>query len=396
MKIFRKGILDWFILSYLMTYAQKSLKLHEKYQGKISIISKVPLENKDELSTFYSPGVAAPCLEIAKNPQMAYRYTMKKNTIAIISDGSAVLGLGNIGALAGLPVMEGKAILFKKFGNVDAIPLVVDTQDPDEIIKFVEQVSPNFWGINLEDIAAPKCFYIEEALKNRLNIPVFHDDQHGTAIVVLAGLINAVKLKNQTLEEQKIVISWAGAAAIAIWKLLHKAGVQEILFVDSKGIISPDREDLNEYKKEVLSFSKNQTSWTLLDALKGRSVFIGVSKGNLLKAEDLKTMDKDPIIFALANPDPEISPEEAQKGGAFIVATWRSDYPNQINNLLAFPGIFRGALDAGITQITDEHKLAAAYALAKKVKNLSVDHILPSVFEEGIADAVSEAVKKIG
>ena len=357
-----------------MNYSQHSLELHAKYQGKISIISKVPLETKDDLSTFYSPGVAAPCLEIAKNPPMAYRYTMKKNTIAIISDGSAVLGLGNIGALAGLPVMEGKAILFKKFGSVDAIPLVVDTQDPDEIIKFVEQVAPNFWGINLEDIAAPKCFYVEEELKQRLN---------------------AVALKNQTLAEQKVLISGAWAAAIAIGKLLHKAGVQDIVFVDSKGIISPDREDLNEYKKEVLSFSKNQTSWTLLDGLKGRSVFIGVSKGNLLKAKDLKDMDEKPIIFALANPDPEISPEEAQKGGAFIVATGRSDYPNQINNLLAFPGIFRGALDAVISQITDEHKLAAAYALAKKVKSLSVDHILPSVFEEWIADAVADAVKKV-
>lgn len=357
--------------------------------------TKVPLETLEELSTFYSPWVAAPCREIAEHPEKVNLYTAKKNTIAIISDGSAVLGLGNIGALAGLPVMEGKAILFKKFGNVDAIPLVVDTQDPDEIIKFVEQVAPNFWGINLEDITAPKCFYVEEELKKRLNIPVFHDDQHGTAIVVLAGLMNAVALKNQTLAEQKVLISGAWAAAIAIGKLLHKAGVQDIVFVDSKGIISPDREDLNQYKKEVLSFSKNQTSWTLLDGLKERSVFIGVSKGNLLKAEDLNQMDEKPIIFALANPDPEISPEEAQKWGAFIVATGRSDYPNQINNLLAFPGIFRGALDAGISQITDEHKLAAAYALAKKVKSLSVDHILPSVFEEWIADAVAEAVKKI-
>ena len=378
-----------------MDYTQHSLALHEKYQGKISIISKVPLGTKDDLSTFYSPGVAAPCLEIAKNPQMAYRYTMKKNTIAIISDGSAVLGLGNIGAEAWLPVMEGKAILFKKFWGVNAVPLVIKTQDPDEIIQFVENIAPSFWGINLEDIAAPKCFYVEEELKKRLNIPVFHDDQHGTAIVVLAGLMNAVALKNQTLEEQKVIISGAWAAAIAIGKLLHKAGVQDIVFVDSKGIISPDREDLNQYKKEVLSFSKNQTSWTLLDGLKERSVFIGVSKGNLVKAEDLKQMDEKPIIFALANPDPEITPEEAQKGGAFIVATGRSDYPNQINNLLAFPGIFRGALDAGISQITDEHKLAAAYALAKKVKNLSVDHILPSVFEEWIADAVAEAVKSV-
>ena len=378
-----------------MNYNQQSLELHATYQGKWEMNTKVPLETLEELSTFYSPWVAAPCREIAEHQEKVNLYTAKKNTIAIISDGSAVLGLGNIGAEAWLPVMEGKAILFKKFWGVNAVPLVIKTQDPDEIIQFVENIAPSFWGINLEDIAAPKCFYVEEELKKRLKIPVFHDDQHGTAIVVLAGLMNAVALKNQTLEEQKVLISGAWAAAIAIGKLLHKAGVQDIVFVDSKGIISPDREDLNQYKKEVLSFSKNQSSWTLLDGLKGRSVFIGVSKGNLLKAEDLKMMDKNPIIFALANPDPEITPEEAQKGGAFIVATGRSDYPNQINNLLAFPGIFRGALDAGISQITDEHKLAAAYALAKKVKNLSVDHILPSVFEEGIADAVADAVKKV-
>ncbi len=378
-----------------MNYDQQSLELHAKYQGKWEMNTKVPLETLEELSTFYSPWVAAPCREIAEHSEKVNLYTAKKNTIAIISDGSAVLGLGNIGAEAGLPVMEGKAILFKKFWGVNAVPLVIKTQDPDEIIQFVENIAPSFWGINLEDIAAPKCFYVEEELKKRLNIPVFHDDQHGTAIVVLAGLMNAVALKNQTLAEQKVIISGAWAAAIAIGKLLHKAGVQDIVFVDSKGIISPDREDLNQYKKEVLSFSKNQTSWTLWDGLKGRSVFIGVSKGNLLKAEDLKQMDEKPIIFALANPDPEITPEEAHKGGAFIVATWRSDYPNQINNLLAFPGIFRGALDAGITQITDEHKLAAAYALAKKVKNLSIDHILPSVFEEWIADAVAEAVKSV-
>ncbi len=378
-----------------MNYSQHSLELHAKYQGKWEMNTKVSLETLEELSTFYSPWVAAPCREIAEHPEKVNLYTAKKNTIAIISDGSAVLGLGNIGAEAWLPVMEGKAILFKKFWGVNAVPLVIKTQDPDKIIQFVENIVPSFWGINLEDIAAPKCFYVEEELKKRLNIPVFHDDQHGTAIVVLAGLMNAVALKNQTLAEQKVLISGAWAAAIAIGKLLHKAGVQDIVFVDSKGIISPDREDLNQYKKEVLSFSKNQTSWTLLDGLKGRSVFIGVSKGNLLKAEDLKNMDEKPIIFALANPDPEISPEEAQKGGAFIVATGRSDYPNQINNLLAFPGIFRGALDAGISQITDEHKLAAAYALAKKVKSLSVDHILPSVFEEWIADAVAEAVKKV-
>ena len=378
-----------------MNYDQQSLELHAKYQGKWEMNTKVSLETLEELSTFYSPWVAAPCREIAEHPEKVNLYTAKKNIIAIISDGSAVLGLGNIGAEAWLPVMEGKAILFKKFWGVNAVPLVIKTQDPDEIIQFVENIAPSFWGINLEDIAAPKCFYVEEELKKRLNIPVFHDDQHGTAIVVLAGLMNAVALKNQTLAEQKVLISGAWAAAIAIGKLLHKAGVQDIVFVDSKGIISPDREDLNQYKKEVLSFSKNQTSWTLLDGLKGRSVFIGVSKGNLLKAEDLKQMDEKPIIFALANPDPEITPEEAQKGGAFIVATWRSDYPNQINNLLAFPGIFRGVLDAGISQITDEHKLAAAYALAKKVKNLSVDHILPSVFEEWIADAVAVAIQEI-
>ena len=378
-----------------MDYFKKSLEIHQKYKGKISMQSKVPLETMEDLSISYSPGVAAPCLEIANNQSEAYRYTSKSNTVAIISNGSAVLWLGNIWAQAWLPVMEGKAILFKKFANIDAIPLMVDSQNIDEIVRFVEMVSPTFWGINLEDIAAPQCFEIEEKLKKKLKIPVFHDDQHGTAIVVLAGLINALKLKQESLEEQKIVISWAGAAALAIGKLLRKAWAKDIVFVDSKGVISSHREDLNPYKKEVIPYNMQQISWNLKDALVGRTVFIWVSKGDILQAEDLSLMEQNPIVFALANPIPEISPENAKKGGAFIVATGRSDYPNQVNNVLAFPWVFRGALDAKIIQITDEHKLSAAYALAESVQNLNPEHILPSIFDEWVTKVVADSIKNL-
>ncbi|MDR2540250.1 MAG: NADP-dependent malic enzyme [Candidatus Peribacteria bacterium] len=396
-------------------YGQLALQAHLQYKGKLETHSKVPLTTAEDLSTFYSPGVAAPCLEIEKNPASVYDLTRKSNTIAIVSDGSAVLGLGNIGGLAGLPVMEGKAILFKEFGDVDAIPIVLSTQDPDEVIKAVEAIAPTFGGINLEDISAPNCFYIETELKKRLNIPVFHDDQHGTAIVVLAGLINALKLRQekQTSQntvgiglapirskntpirsKQKIVISGAGAAAIAIGKLLHQAGATNIIFTDSKGVISSQRSDLNPFKKEVLPFNLHDVAGTLQDALQGADIFIGVSKGNLLKAEDIHSMATDPIIFALANPTPEIMPDEAKSAGAFIIATGRSDFPNQVNNVLAFPGIFRGALDARLPQITDAHKVAAAEALASYIQSPNVDHILPSALDKGVAKVIAEAVMK--
>lgn len=291
--------------------------------------------------------------------------------------------------------MEGKAILFKAYGNVDAIPLVLNTQDPDEIIKIVEAVAPTFGGINLEDIAAPNCFYIESELKKMLNIPVFHDDQHGTAIVVLAGLINALKLKKADLASQKIVVSGAGAAALAIGKLLHHAGATNIIFVDSKGIVSPDRSDLNQYKQEVLAYNRDQLPGSLQDALQGADVFVGVSKADLLTVQDIKTMNVDPIIFALANPNPEIHPDLAREAGAFVVATGRSDFPNQVNNVLAFPGIFRGALDARLPQIEEKHKIAAAHALANYLERPERDHILPSALDKGVALAVAEAVKNI-
>ena len=376
-----------------MDYNQRSLELHKKYHWKLATQSKVNLDTLDDLATYYSPWVAAPCIEIKNNEEKAYEYTWKSNTVAVISDWSAVLGLWNIWAIAWLPVMEWKAILFKKFWNIDAIPLVINTQDPDEIIKCIESIAPSFWGINLEDIAAPKCFYIESELKKRLNIPVFHDDQHWTAIVVLAGIINALKLKNEELETQKIVISWAWAAALAIWKLLRKAWAKNIIFSDSKGIISKDRQDLNEYKKEIVSFNTENINWKLQNALKNADILIGVSKWNLITADDIKTMNNKPIIFALANPTPEITPEEAKKWWAYIIATWRSDYPNQVNNVLVFPGIFRGALDAHIPQITDKDKLNVAYTLAECVNNLNEENILPSALQEWIVEKIADTIK---
>ena len=373
-------------------YNKESLKLHKNHHWKLATQPKVELENMDDLSIYYSPGVAAPCIEIDKDPKKAYDYTWKSNSVAVISDWSAILGLWNLWALAWLPVMEWKAILFKKFWNIDAVPIVIKTQDPDEIINVVEQIAPSFGGINLEDIAAPKCFYIESELKKRVNIPVFHDDQHGTAIVVLAWIINALKLKNWELKDQKIVIAWAGAAATAIWKLLWKAWAQNIIFSDSKGIISTSRNDLNQYKQEVIKFNKDDISWTLKDALKWADIFIGASKWNILTADDIKTMNSKPVIFALANPTPEISPEEAKKWGAYIIATGRWDYPNQVNNVLVFPGIFRGALDARISQINEEHQILAAQTLALCVKNLSVDSILPTALQTDIVEKIAKAI----
>lgn len=378
-----------------MDYNKESLIKHKELHWKIEIKSKVKLETMEDLSTFYSPWVAAPCLEIANDEKKAYDYTWKNNTVAVISDWSAVLWLWNIGGLAWLPVMEGKAMLFKEFWNIDAVPIVLSTQEPDEIINVIKQIAPNFWGINLEDIAAPKCFYIEEELKKRLNIPVFHDDQHWTAIVVLAGIYNALKLKNTELRSQKIVISWAWAAAIAIGKLLRKAWATNIIFWDSKWLLCSSRTDLNEYKKEVSKYNKNNISWTIKDALDWADIFIWVSKWDILNSEDIKKMNKDPIVFALANPIPEISPEEAKKWGAYIIATWRSDYPNQVNNVLVFPWIFRWALDWKLPKITDEHKLIAAKTLANCVENPWINHILPTALEAWIANKIAEAIKNI-
>ncbi len=373
-------------------YNKESLKLHKSHHWKLATQSKVELENMDDLSTYYSPGVAAPCIEIDKDPKKAYDYTRKSNSVAVISDWSAILGLWNLWALAWLPVMEWKAILFKKFWNIDAVPIMIKTQDPDEIINTIEQIAPTFWGINLEDIAAPKCFYIESELKKKLNIPVFHDDQHGTAIVVLAGIINALKLRGWELKDQKIIIAWAGAAATAIWKLLWKAWAKNIIFSDSKGIISTSRNDLNQYKQEVVKFNKDNISWDLKSALKWADIFIGASKWNIITADDIKNMNTKPIIFALANPTPEISPEEAKKWGAFIIATWRWDYPNQVNNVLVFPGIFRGALDARISQINEEHQIIAAQTLASCVTNLTVNTILPTALQTDIVEKIAKAI----
>lgn len=376
-----------------MNYYTRSLEEHKKHKWKVWITSRVPLETREDLSTYYSPWVAQPCLEIAEDPEKAYDYTWKSRSVAVVSDGSAVLGLGNIGGLAGLPVMEGKAVLFKAFGDVDAIPLVLNTQDPDEIIATVERIAPTFWGINLEDIAAPNCFYIEEELKKRLNIPVFHDDQHGTAIVVLAGLINALKITKKELWSLKIVIAGAGAAGLAIATLLKAYGAQHLIITDSKGCIHKGRSDLNAYKLAWTATNLNNEQGSLADALVGADVFIGVSKPNLITAEEVKTMNPDPIIFALSNPEPEILPVEAEKGGASIIATGRSDFPNQVNNVLVFPGLFKGVLEARIPQIETKHKLAAAKALANFIKNPTKEEILPSALNKEVAEVIAQAVK---
>lgn len=383
----------YFFTKKLMNYYTRSLEEHKKHKWKVWITSRVPLETREDLSTYYSPWVAQPCLEIAEDPEKAYDYTWKSRSVAVVSDGSAVLGLGNIGGLAGLPVMEGKAVLFKAFGDVDAIPLVLNTQDPDEIIATVERIAPSFWGINLEDIAAPNCFYIEEELKKRLNIPVFHDDQHGTAIVVLAGLINALKITKKELWSLKIVIAGAGAAGLAIATLLKAYGAQHLIITDSKGCIHEGRSDLNAYKLAWTATNLNNEQGSLADALVGADVFIGVSKPNLITAEEVKTMNPDPIIFALSNPEPEILPAEAEKGWASIIATGRSDFPNQVNNVLVFPGLFKGVLEARIPQIETKHKLAAAKALANFIKNPTKEEILPSALNKEVAEVIAQAVK---
>lgn len=385
-----------------MDYFKESLEQHHEKKGKWEIASKFPLENRHDLSVAYTPGVASVSQEIANNINSVYDLTMKGNAVAIVSDGSAVLGLGDIGPEAALPVMEGKAILFKKFGGIDGVPIVINAHSVDEIITTVKTIAPTFGGINLEDIKAPKCFEIEEALQD-IGIPVFHDDQHGTAIVLLAALINASKITHKPLEDMKVVINGAGAAGTAIAKMLRCVGhdpsvcisVKDVLVCDSKGIISRDRTDLNVYKKKLLAFSNfDNKNGSLEEALKGADCFIGVSKGNLLNEKHVKSMGSQPIILAMANPIPEIMPDLALKAGAVIVGTGRSDFPNQVNNVLAFPGVFRGALNAKATRITESMKIAAANALADSVTDLHAQHILPNPLDPNTAIIVANAVER--
>lgn len=375
-------------------YAALSIEAHKKARGKISIEPKMPLDTKDDLSIAYTPGVAEPCREISKDVEKAYDYTAKGNLVAVVSDGSAVLGLGNIGPEAALPVMEGKAVLFKKFANVDAVPIVLSTQNTEEIITAVKAIAPTFGGINLEDISAPRCFEIEERLKKELSIPVFHDDQHGTAIVTLAGMFNACKLTGRKLKDLKVVINGAGAAGVAIVKLLFEAGVKEVIMCDSRGIIHKGRTDLNDTKKKMSKLTnKSNVTGNLEDAVKDSDVFIGVSAPGVLTQEMVKTMTKDPIIFAMANPTPEIMPDEAREAGARIIATGRSDFANQINNVLAFPGLFRGALDARTNNLTSAMFIEVAKAIADSVEDLSEEMIIPSPFDDRVPGRVAEAVR---
>ena len=377
-----------------MDYNKLAIELHKKYKGKITTQIRDQEElDRDKLSAYYTPGVGEISRIIAANPESLPDYTWTNNLVAIISDGSAILGLGSLGPKAAMPVMEGKALLLKHFANVDSVPIVLDVHEPDEIIKTVKAIAPSFGAINLEDIAAPKCFEIEERLKKELDIPVFHDDQNGTAIVVLAGLINAAKLTNRKLTDCKITVVGAGAAGTAIIKLLNLYGIKNILAVDSRGIINKNRTDLNTEKTILLDYINSSQSGSLQDALSGSDIFIGVSRAGLLTSELVKTMAKDPIIFALANPTPEIMPDEAKSAGAAIIATGRSDFANQINNSLAFPGIFRGALDNGVKKITDQHKLAAAEAIAALVENPSASEIIPSPFDKRIVKTVASVIK---
>ncbi len=378
-----------------MDVYQKALALHEKYKGKIEVISKVPVKDKETLSQVYSPGVAEPCRKIQENENDIYKYTTKGNMVAVISDGSAVLGLGNIGPKAALPVMEGKSILFKNFGYVDSFPLCLDTQDTEEIIHICKMLAPSLGGINLEDISAPRCVEIERRLMEELDIPVFHDDQHGTAIITISGIINACKLTGKDPKSLKVVVNGAGAAGSSIVRMIKNFGVDDILCLDRKGIINSRRENLDFVKKEILENSnRNDIEGDLAAACVDADVFVGVSVAGVLTKEMVKSMNENPFIFAMANPTPEIMPEEAMEVGARIIGTGRSDYPNQINNVLAFPGIFRGALDVGATTINEEMKLAAAYAIAGVLKEeeLREDYIVPSPFDERVVEAVSEAV----
>lgn len=380
----------------IMTTNEKALLLHEKWNGKLETISKTPVKSREDLSLAYTPGVAEPCKVIAKDKEAAYKYTIKSNTVAVISDGSAVLGLGNIGPYAAMPVMEGKAVLFKEFGDVNAFPICLDTQDTEEIIKTIVNIAPAFGGINLEDISAPRCFEIEERLKELLDIPVFHDDQHGTAIVVLAGIINALKVTNKNKENCQVVVNGAGSAGIAITKLLLTYGFKDIIMCDRFGIISKDTPNLNWMQKDMTKVTNPSIrTGSLADALKNADIFVGVSAPNIVTSEMVASMNQDAIIFAMANPVPEIMPDVAKAAGAKVVGTGRSDFPNQVNNVVAFPGIFKGALDGRATQITEEMKLAAAIAIASLVKDeeLNEDNIMPEAFDARVVEVVSKAVK---
>lgn len=377
-----------------MNYFEESVKLHKKLHGKIELKNKVSLENRQDLSLAYTPGVGQVSVEVAQDPKLAREMTLKHNTIAVISDGSAVLGYGNLGAYGAIPVMEGKAALFKGFANLDAFPICLNTQDTEEIIKTIKNIAPVFGGINLEDISAPRCFEIEERLKKELDIPVMHDDQHGTAVVVLAALINILKLTGKNKESVKIVVNGAGAAGTAIVKMLLKYGFKNIIMCDTQGIINKSRAELSGMKKELAELTNHdQLTGDLAKAVTGADIFLGVSKPGVLTAEMIKTMAGKPAILAMANPIPEIMPDEAKAAGAWIIGTGRSDFPNQINNVLAFPGIFRGALDNNVRQITSEMLIVAAQNLADFVSELSVDKILPSPFDKGVAETVAAAIK---
>ena len=379
-----------------MTTNEKALLMHEKWNGKLETVSKTPVKTREDLAIAYTPGVAEPCKVIAQDKEAAYKYTMKANTVAVVSDGSAVLGLGNIGPYAAMPVMEGKAVLFKEFGNVNAVPICLDTQDTEEIIKAVTYLAPGFGGINLEDISAPRCFEIEERLKEILDIPVFHDDQHGTAIVVLAGVINALKVVGKKKEDFRVVVNGAGSAGVAITKLLLTYGFPNIIMCDKVGIVSKDTEGLNWMQKKMTEVTNlNNETGSLADALKGADIFIGVSAPNIVTPEMVASMNRDSILFAMANPIPEIMPDVAKAAGARVVGTGRSDFPNQVNNVVAFPGIFKGALEGRATQITEEMKLAAAEAIAGLVPadKLSDDNIMPEAFDPQVAEVVANAVK---
>lgn len=380
-----------------MDLKQEALKLHRDNQGKLEVISKVPLKDRNDLSLAYTPGVAEPCKEISKDKNLVYEYTSKGHMVAVVTDGSAVLGLGNIGPEAAMPVMEGKAVLFKNFGGVDAFPICLDTQDVDEIVKTVKYLAPTFGGINLEDISAPRCFEIEQRLKQELDIPIFHDDQHGTAVVSLAAIINALKIVGKDMKEVKVAISGAGAAGVAIAKLLLSVGVADVVVCDSKGIVSKDRADLNPSKRELAEITnKRNLSGNIFDALKGADIFIGVSGPGTVTQDMIRVMAKDPIVFAMANPVPEIYPDEAKAAGARVVGTGRSDFPNQINNVLAFPGIFRGALETRATDINEEMKIAAAHAIASLIspEELSPDYCIPGAFDKRVAAHVACEVAK--
>ena len=379
-----------------MTTNEKALLMHEKWNGKLETVSKTPVKTREDLAIAYTPGVAEPCKVIAKDKEAAYKYTMKANTVAVVSDGSAVLGLGNIGPYAAMPVMEGKAVLFKEFGGVNAVPICLDTQDTEEIIKTVVNIAPAFGGINLEDISAPRCFEIEERLKEILDIPVFHDDQHGTAIVVLAGVINALKVVGKKKEDCRVVVKGAGSAGVAITKLLLTYGFPNIIMCDKVGIVSKDTEGLNWMQKKMTEVTNlNNETGSLADALKGADIFIGVSAPNIVTPEMVASMNRDSILFAMANPVPEIMPDVAKAAGARVVGTGRSDFPNQVNNVVAFPGIFKGALEGRATQITEEMKLAAAEALAHLVSDeeLNDEFIMPEAFDPQVAEVVADAVK---